>query len=169
MCLCVRACACACACACVGAGNGHISSIKLKTATAGCAIGDLITAREDHGVGEGFAARVEAVSSGAITSVKILSSGRGYASVLHTHTHTHMYACMHNCIHCSYMRHTYINTHTGTSSCGLEQFVHVRQYGVDQRHRLQRQLLRPGVCVCVCVCVCVRACVCVCVCVHLLT
>ena len=65
-----------------GAGNGHISSIKLKAGTmAGCAVGDIITAREDNGVGEGFSARVETVSSGAITKVRILSSGRGYSSV----------------------------------------------------------------------------------------
>jgi len=61
-----------------GAGSGHVSSIKiLGGATSGCAVGTTITAKNDA---NGFKAVIESVSSSAITSIRILSSGRGFTA-----------------------------------------------------------------------------------------
>ena len=62
-----------------GAGSGHVSSIKiLGGTTANCGVGMTITAKNNA---NGFKAVIESVNAGgAITGIRILSSGRGFTA-----------------------------------------------------------------------------------------
>lgn len=62
-------------------GSGHVSSIKLLVATAGCSVGVTLEAvAQGDGAGSGFKAVVDEVSGGAISKIRILSSGSGYTT-----------------------------------------------------------------------------------------